>query len=127
MTKNKNTLVCSWSEREWKLASYCKAKLCHANELSNNDGSLLPINNELKEKIETKTKTILWSMVKFINSSKEEMMAAKTLARYAPQFSRSMWKLKRQDKLCLTPTREPSEEQFLPKETMLLPSTKWPC
>ena len=25
-------------------------------------------------------------MVKFINNSKEEMMAAKTLARYAPQF-----------------------------------------
>ena len=46
---------------------------------------MLPINNKIK-KIETNTKTVLWSMVKLINSSKEEMMAAKTLVRYAPQL-----------------------------------------
>ena len=61
-----------------------RAKLLHANNYSN--GVSLPVNEALKEKIETYSKTILWSMTKFIQSKKEEVMAAKMLLKYADQF-----------------------------------------
>ena len=61
-----------------------RAKLLHANNYSN--GVSLPVNEVLIEKIETYSKTILWSMTKFIQSPKEEVMAAKMLLKYADQL-----------------------------------------
>ena len=54
-----------------------RAKLLHTNNYSN--GALLPVNEALNEKIEMYAKTILWSMIKFIQSQKEEIVAAKIL------------------------------------------------
>ena len=53
-----------------------KLRNAHSNSL---DVVSLPIKKDLRELIEKQTKTILWSMVKFIQSPQEEIMAARML------------------------------------------------
>ena len=53
---------------------------------TNDCNVLLPVNKEPTANFETKTKTILWGMVKFIQGPKEEMVAAKLLVKYADKL-----------------------------------------
>jgi hypothetical protein len=59
-----------------------EAKLRGCNTTNKLDVSL-PIKKDLKELLESQAKSILWGMVKFIQSPEEEMMAAKMLIKCA--------------------------------------------
>ena len=78
-------LATVWQEKNdiQKKLDSSHAKLLLRGSSANNVDVSLPITKELKELIESQTKTILWGMVKFIQSPEEEMMAAKMLIKCA--------------------------------------------
>jgi hypothetical protein len=59
------------------------AKLREANAYTNNGAALLPLNKEVEAMVESKTKTFVWSMVKFIQCPKDLENAARLLVKYA--------------------------------------------
>jgi hypothetical protein len=59
------------------------AKLREANAYTNNGAALLPHNKEVEAMVESKTKTIMWSMVKFIQSPKDLENAGRLLVKHA--------------------------------------------
>jgi hypothetical protein len=60
-----------------------EAKLRRSNTTNNVGDVCLAIKKDLKELLESQAKSILWGMVKFIQSPAEEMMAAKMLVKCA--------------------------------------------
>ena len=77
----------SSKEEKASLRKKLDAALIKLRDANTNDCNvLLPVNKELTALIETKTKNILWGMVKFIQGPKEEMVAAKLLVKYADKL-----------------------------------------
>ena len=75
--QEKLTAVTGENQKLQKRIDNTQVKLRHAH--SNSLEVSLPIKKDLRELIEKQTKTILWSMVKFIQSPQEEIMAARML------------------------------------------------
>ena len=101
LTKVEGELIVEKAEKNrlQKKLDDAMLKLDHAN--ANSDVSL-PMNKELKELIKAKTKSILWSRVKFIQGPEEEMIAAKMLLGYADKLPKEHLKSKASRKALAT-------------------------
>ena len=80
--KVKADLIIATTEKN-KLQKILDDALLKLDHASANCDVSLPIKKELKDVVEAKTKSILWSRVKFIQGPEEEMIAAKMLIGYA--------------------------------------------